>query len=289
MTTTIKNIQTNEKNQTQSSEVPNVITQRNKHRSRSDKYLVVTSEDLLKMFEEKGFTWKLIAQERSRKQEYKGYGTHLIALEAPTFQFADADLQKEVKPMIYMKNSYHGRTSLVLDLGLFRFYCSNGLFLGNLIERKKLIHRDWNKDKVDEVVKDMEKLYNEKVAPLIKSMMTYEMSQEQQLEFARLALAKRLSDCPNFINGSHEKLLTTLSYRQDDEGNSLWKVFQRVQENLGLNFRGNPVEISYTILSKDKDGNEEKIQKIVQKTSSIKKVTEMNQWLFETARQIVEG
>jgi len=288
MTTTINNQQINAK-ETQTSEVPNVITQRNKHRSRSDKYLVVTSEDLLKMFEEQGFTWRLVAQERSRKQEYKGYGTHLIALEAPTFQFADVDLQKEVKPMIYMKNSYHGRTSLVLDLGLFRFYCSNGLFLGNLIERKKLIHRDWNKDKVAEVVKDMERLYNERVAPLIKSMMTYEMSQDQQLEFARLALEKRLSDCPNFIKGSHEKLLTTLSYRQDDEGNSLWKVFQRVQENLGLNFRGNPMEISYTILSKDKDGNDQEIQKIVQKTTSIKKVTEMNQWLFDCARQIVEG
>lgn len=288
MTTTIQTIE-NTNQQTQTSEVPAVITQRQKHRSRSDKYLVITSIDVLKMFEEMGFTWKLVAQEKSRKQEYKGYGTHLIALEAPTFQFDDVDLQKEGKPMIYMKNSYNGRSALVLDLGFFRFYCSNGLFLGNLIERKRLIHRDWNKDEVNKVVEDMKRIYNEKVAPLIKSMMTYEMSQEQQLEFARLALAQRLSDCPNFVKGSHEKLLTCLSNRQDDHGNSLWKVYQRVQENLGLNFRGNPMDISYTILSKDKEGVEKEITKIVKQTASIKKVTEMNQWLFETARKIVEG
>ena len=158
--------------------------------------------------------------------------------------------------------------------------------LGNLIERKKLIHRDWNQDEVEKVVQDMLNIYENQVAPFIRSMKEFEMTPEQQNEFARLALAKRLDDCPTYLEGEHAKLLT--SYRSEDDGNSLWKVLQRVQENLGLNYRGNPVEISYSYKSKDKEGNEETKTRTVQQTVSIKKVSELNGWLFDAAREFMK-
>jgi len=269
----------------QTSEVPNVITQRNAHKSRSARYSVVTTEDVLKMFEAEGFTWRLVAQEKSRKQEYKGFGTHLIALEHPALKFDDEGLAMEISPMIYLKNSYHGRSRLVLDFGIFRFYCMNGCMLGNLIERLTLIHRNLNQAKIKETVDKMKDTYKNQVAPFILSLKERQLTPEQQLEFARLALAKRMESNPGYLHGEHAKLLAV--NRPEDEGNSLWIVLQRVQENLGLNFRGIPVDISYSYLSKDKDGNEVVKTRKVQKTANIQAVTEMNKWLFDTAKDIL--
>lgn len=256
----------------------NVLTQTQAHPSRSSKYSVVTSMNVIKMFEDAGFTWKLVRQEKCRGH-YANYGTHLIALEHPEIRFSDEALNKEIIPRLFFSNSYHGRTRLKLDLGIFRTYCENGLFIGTMLETFSKKHIGITPDKMPQVVLEMKRVFAEKVVPLVTTLMEKEMTESQQLAFAKAVLAERLSDNDSYIGGEHEKLL--IGHRDEDKGNSTWKVLNRVQENLGLNFRSSPVEIQYRYQSQDENGLSIIKERKVSKLSNIQQVTYLNKYLFD--------
>ena len=280
--------QQNTKEQTQQPTLADlVISQRSAHKSRSSQYSVITSEDVLKMFEAEGFTYRMISQEKPRKETYKGFGTHLIALESSKLVFEDPTLSMEIQPRIYLKNSYHGRTSFTLDLGLYRVYCRNGLILGTQFKSIQLRHIRLNQAIIKETVAQIENEYKNRVVPLLKALKQTEMSKEDQNLFAEMALKLRMRSCKTYVRGEHEQLL--ISNRSEDNGNGMWEVLQRVQENLGLNFRGNVRDVSYTYLSKDKNGVDEEKTRKVQETMSIKQVTEMNKELFDLAQWFLDG
>jgi len=267
----------------QTDQVPGILTQTLAHPSRSSKYSVVTSMNVIKMFEDAGFIWKLVRQENCRKH-YAGFGTHLIALEHPDIRFEDKELDKEIIPRLFFLNSYHGRTPLKLDLGIFRTYCENGLFIGAMLETFSKKHIGITQESIPQVVLEMKKVFSEKVVPLVGSLMENELSESTQLEFAKAALAERLRSNEAYIGGQYEKLL--ISHRDEDKGNSTWRVLNRVQENLGLNFRGSPVEVMYSYTAKDENGQSLVKERKVSKISNIQEVTHLNKYLFEKVMEI---
>lgn len=261
------------------SELPKILTQDKAHPSRSEKYSLVKTMDVLKVFENAGFIWKLVSQEKCRGH-YAGYGTHLVALEHPEIVFQDAELDREIKPRLYLKNSYHGRSRLMLDLGIFRMYCQNGLFVGMMIQSFRKKHIGIDAEDMAQVILEMREAFNEKVVPMIGTLMVTDLSEETQVAFAKAALAQRMSTHDSFLGGEHEKLL--IAHREEDKGNSAWKVLNRVQENLGLNFRAAPVEVMYRYMAKDKDGNQQVKERKVSKLGRIDEVSRMNKVLFDT-------
>lgn len=266
-------------NDAQVRELPRILMQDKAHHSRSERYSLVKTMDVLNVFENAGFTWQLVSQEKCRG-EYAGYGTHLVALEHPEIVFQDTTLAREIKPRLYLKNSYHGRSRLMLDLGIFRMYCQNGLFVGTMIQSFRARHIGINADDLAQVILDMRKAFGETVIPMIGRLMEVEMSEDAQLMFAKAALAERMIANEGYIGGEHEKLLIT--HRDEDKGNTAWKVLNRVQENLGLNFRPAPVEVKYSIFSKDENGNTQTKERRVGKVTRLKEVTRMNKYLFDT-------
>lgn len=234
--------------------------------------------DVIKKFEDSGFNWSLVSQEKCRGAR-AGFGTHLVALEHPEIGFSDSELIKEIKPRIYLKNSYHGGSRFTLDLGIFRMYCQNGLFVGLLLESFRKKHVGISSADVSTAVIEMKRAMNETLIPMIHGLIETEMSEEAQLAYAKEVLAQRLRDNEDFIAGEHEKLLTV--NRPEDKGNSMWRVLNRVQENLGLNFRGSPVKVKYRYMAVDKDGNNQVKERKVSTIGRIDEVTNLNKMLFE--------
>lgn len=258
--------------------LPLILTQEQAHHSLSDRYSLVKTADVIKVFQNAGFNWTLVSQEKCRGG-YAGYGTHLVALEHPDIVFTDSTLDREIKPRLYLRNSYHGRSRLALDLGVFRAYCANGLFIGTMIQSFRTRHVGLDKKDLNQVVLDMKKAFGETVLPTIERLMQTQLSDEEQLQFAKMALAERMISNEGYIGGEHEKLLTV--HRNEDKSNTAWSVLNRVQENLGLNFRPAPVDINYRILSKDKEGNTVTKERKMGKIGRLKEVTRMNQYLFD--------
>jgi hypothetical protein len=263
---------------TEISDVPNILTQDKAHPARSPRYSLIKTIDVLKSFQESGFNYSLISQERCRNGR-AGFGTHLVALEHPEIGFRDRELDKEIKPRLYLKNSYHGGSRFMLDLGIFRMYCQNGLFVGLLLESFRKKHIGLDSSNIKQAVVDMKRALNETLIPMVHGLMETEMSEGAQVMFAKAALAERLRDNEDYIDGEFEKLLVV--HRPEDKGNSAWKVLNRVQENLGLNFRNAPVDVKYRYMAKDKDGNNQVKERKVAKIGRIDEVTHINKALFD--------
>jgi len=263
-------------------EIPNVITQRKAHPIRSDKYSVVTTEDIIKqLMEDAGLVWKKVAEENNTSK-YKGYGTHLVRCTHPDFSLGNDELNRELIPQLYIKNSYHGRTKFEMHVGLFRVFCMNGLILGNQFQTIKIKHIGLTVDEIKAEVEKMKAVFTGEVAPFILSLKEKKLTDAQQLEFAEAALRERVRLNANFIRGINTQDLLT-SVRSEDEGAAIWEVLQRVQDNLGLNFRSSPVEVRYEYLAKDKDGNDITKERKVSKLKNIQEVTYMNKFLFDLA------
>jgi hypothetical protein len=263
-------------------EIPNVITQRKAHPIRSEKYSVVTTEDIIKqLMEEAGLVWEKVAEENNTSK-YKGFGTHLVRCTHPDFSLGRDDLNRELIPQLYIKNSYHGRTKFEMHVGLFRVFCMNGLILGNKFQTIKIKHIGLTVEEIRAEVEKMKEIFTGEVAPFILSLKEKKLTDAQQLEFAEAALRERVRLNANFIRGVNTQDLLT-SVRSEDEGAALWEVLQRVQDNLGLNFRSSPVEIRYEYMAKDKDENDVIKERKVSKLKNIQEVTYMNKFLFDLA------
>lgn len=268
-------------------EIPNVITQRKAHPIRSEKYSVVTTEDIIKqLMEEAGLVWEKVAEENNTSK-YKGYGTHLVRCTHPDFSLGRDDLNRELIPQLYIKNSYHGRTKFEMHVGLFRVFCMNGLILGNKFQTIRIKHIGLTVDEIRAEVEKMKEIFTGEVAPFILSLKEKKLTDAQQLEFAETALRERVRLNANFIRGVNTQDLLT-SVRSEDEGAALWEVLQRVQDNLGLNFRSSPVEIRYEYMAKDKDKNDVIKERKVSKLKNIQEVTYMNKFLFDLATKYLK-
>lgn len=265
-----------------------VITQRERHPVRTEAYSVITTDDIIKQLMEgvEGITWTKVAEENNT-QKYKGFGTHLVRLTHPDFTLGRDDLNRELIPQLYIKNSYHGRKMFEIHLGLFRVFCMNGLILGNKFKTIKIKHIGLTAEEVQAEVAKMKDLFTGEVAPLILALKEKKLTDKQQLEFAEAALRERVRLNANFIRGVNTQDLLT-SVRKEDEGAAIWEVLQRVQDNLGLNFRTSPVEIRYEYMAKDKDGNDEVKERKVSKLKNIQEVTYMNKFLFDLAEKYLQ-
>jgi hypothetical protein len=281
--------QSAEMNQSEKLEVATVLNQTQRHPIRSPKYSVVTTGNVLEqLMEETGLTWEKVAEENNRETSgFKGFGTHLIRCTIPGFSLGQDDLNKELIPQLYIKNSYHGRTKFEMHIGLFRVFCMNGLILGNRFYTKKIKHIGLTAAEVQAEVEKVKEIFTGEIAPFILALKETKLTEEQQLEFAEAALKERVRSNENFIRGVNTKDLLT-SVRVEDDGAAIWEVLQRVQDNLELNFRVNPdIEIRYEYLAEDKHKNKVIKERKVSRLKNIQEVTYMNQYLFDLAKEFL--
>lgn len=155
------------------------------------------------------------------KQVYKKY--------LATYTNPSLPVVKEGKFTLLQTNSKDGTTALVFDLGFFRFACENGLIIGSsLFDKIRILHKGEGLDKVQDVIGQALNLFPQ-VAKTIENMQRTVLSFSQAEEFAAKAIELRLGK-------EAEKTFSPIDVlkanRESDAGNSLWKVLNRVQENL---------------------------------------------------------
>jgi len=188
----------------------------------SEKYVFLPTAEILDMFA--GRKWMPIGgrQAKTRKPERQGFQKHLIRLRKEEFDFKVGNLI----PEIILKNSHDRSSSLDFLLGLFNVVCENGLIIERL--RFEALHiRHIN---VDEQI----------VAQAIETTMnSFDMIGGDIIRYQQIELTE--NDKNQFAFDAHrmfkirkevlpKQLLQT--HRQADENNSLWSVFNVVQENL---------------------------------------------------------
>lgn len=161
--------------------------------------------------------------EKVRFSRDKVYGKHLITLTHPMNLLKSKD--EQVK--IHVLNSHNGSCAAKVYLGVFRLVCSNGLMVGSsLFQSPKVIHSGNNALKFLEAFQytqsQAEILQNE-----ISKLKSIKLTDAQIHHFTRSALLLKYKDLDGF-----NTFELFQARRGADIENTLWNVFNRVQESL---------------------------------------------------------
>ena len=139
---------------------------------------------------------------------------------------------------IELFNSHNRSKKFMLAMGYFKFACSNGLLVATgPAESIRTRHR-FSDNRMDAIMDQTIELSNRfpKVLEIIEGFKSRQLTESEQRSFAEYAIKGRylyrqtLPKSFGDIDKMSNLLLTPR--RKEDEGNSAWEVFNRVQENV---------------------------------------------------------
>jgi hypothetical protein len=195
----------------------------------SDKYGFFNTGTVLKTLEQEGYAVIKAHQDRAQSRDPR-FVRHMVSLAHTDALDGMRNLVVgEAIPTINLINSHNGRTKFIVTSGLFRLVCSNGLMIADKgqAEQAKLRHAT---SLVDQVIARMRDAADRvtKVTQQIVDWRNIELTQAEMDDYARRAALLRFGEAG--AGYDVESILNTR--RVEDEGRSLWRVMNRVQENL---------------------------------------------------------
>ena len=196
----------------------------------TEKYTHIPTEKVIDDMELLGWGVVDVKQVKARTQKTQGVQKHLVV-----FRNNDVVINGEdgdtVFPQIVMTNSHDGKNCFQFTAGLFRMVCENGLVISDTqFDDIKMRHMGYTFEDLQVLIKDIvEKL------PLtvdsMNKMKEVELEEEQMFNLAKSFLDIRVEGTQNtYDNQAIEDVLNV--QRKADEGNMLWEVFNRIQENI---------------------------------------------------------
>lgn len=198
------------------------------HHERAASYSYVPTYRVLNDLRDKGWQVFEVSQQRSRKEDRDPYTKHMLRMR-PAGRMSPINLDEGI-PEVCVVNAHDGTAAYHLYAGFFRYACSNGLIIGQGFSAFKVRHtqadvtRKLVRENAEELVVDE----FPKLVTQVDEMKQLTLDTERQYEMARQALKLRYGDALPPFNAEmllHER-------REQDRGDSLWRVFNRIQENL---------------------------------------------------------
>ncbi|WP_061285982.1 DUF932 domain-containing protein [Leptospira interrogans] len=206
----------------------------------SKKYLQIKTSDVLSLFLDLGWEIQSANAVPVRNQKNHGFQKHMIILEHPTMIFED-----EGKLNVVIYNSHNRSNSLEIFYGFLRFACSNQLLIRNLRNgnQKSFRHNKANLDGIKEWVVEILFGFNDLQGD-IRFLQAKVLNPSQIKEFANTALDFRFqSDLREYRRYLVESILRVR--RTEDNGNTAWKVLNRVQETITKGLASYPDKNKY--------------------------------------------
>jgi hypothetical protein len=207
----------------------------------SSKYSFTTTSEIIDILD--GMGWHVHSAKQQKRRTDIDTAKHMLRFKNPAF---DRSGLGEISPEVLLVNSHDRSSAIQFHLGLFRLICSNGLVVADSsLSKMSYRHLNLNFDEVKEGIATLV----ENVPNVLDSMERYDsiiLGEQEQIEFVRKAMALRYPefyfDTPELrdkkvLNKSliddsivYDEILSAV--RPGDEGNSLWKVYNRVQEKV---------------------------------------------------------
>ena len=197
------------------------------HDSRSDRYAYIPTSEVLQGLRNEGLMPFFAAQATSRIEGKTAFTKHMIRLR----HVNDINKQDGANEVILV-NSHDGSSAYQLLAGYLRFVCQNGMVAGDIVENHKVRHTgSVQNDVIDVAYKVLDDL--KMVDESREGMMATTLNSAEQNILAKAALGLRFGYTENGELASPVAEWKALSpNRTADQGNDLWRTFNRVQENL---------------------------------------------------------
>ena len=244
----------------------------------SDKYVMATTIDVINDMEKLGW-YPVEAKQCKMRKNSKGVRSfHMIAFQNQSLKIVNGT-EVEAYPRIILTNSHDGFSSFKFMCGIFRLVCSNGLIVADEEYANLAIrHINYTFEELRDTINTVIAKLPDKLNSLNK-MRTINLSENEAKEFARKAIKIRKGfKVDDNLDIDDETLTDILKpTRNEDNGNSLWNVFNVVQEKI---IKGN---FNYS----DGQKKTRKMRKIVSPIKDIKINTELfniaNSYIKEAA------
>ena len=203
----------------------------------SEKYTVANTYTVIQDMEKLG--WKVVraAQRRATKKSSGRFSYHMVALQNPdikiTKQVDEGEEIVECFPQIILTNSHDGLSCFQFRVGLYRCICSNGLVISDAeLSEFKIRHIYYSFENLRAVVGRILAALPSKVERM-SQMSNVLLSEDQKLDFAKKALSIRKGVKEEELQADEETYKDLLTpVRKEDEGSSLWNVYNVLQEKI---------------------------------------------------------
>lgn len=190
--------------------------------SRSDKYQIVPTIDVLNVLRSDGFEPFEVRQTRARTKYASERTRHMVRLRHPDMVSAKGDT-----PEIILLNSHDGSSSFQLVAGFFRFICLNGMMLGDKAGEVRIRHTGNVVEEVlagaHEILENLDMVYER-----VDQFRSISLNDEELGLFAQAVVGMRWGDRAPLRNTAE----ILMPRRYEDAGTSLWNALNCAQENL---------------------------------------------------------
>lgn len=241
----------------------------------STKYAFANTETVIDDLDKLG--WKVVDCKQQRANKKGGVRSfHMVVFQNPKVFIANGN-KVECYPRIILTNSHDGFNSFKFMVGLFRLVCSNGLVIATQkFADISIRHMGYTKEELLKVVaKAMEAV--EANISIMNAMSHTTLTEEQKNSLATAALRIREKQEENYVAPAEviEDILTPT--RAEDEGDSLWHVFNVLQEKI---IKGN-----YNMFSIKNPKKKRKARAI----TGVARDLEINQSFFKVASEYAQA
>lgn len=237
-----------------------ITTRDEKLETLSERYKLVPTKLIADKFKSMGFVVDNYSEVRVRKNSRQGFQKHQVRLSNPNLM---STVHPDVKLQLIVTNSHDGLSSFVLQLGFFRFVCSNGLVVGETFEKIRLRHTGMIIEEIDQAVERIVAQIK-KLDDSITKMKTKVLTADEKTKFLEAAVKLR-----NKKMNASDIVIPVL--REEDSTDDVFTFYNRVQESL---IRGGT---EYT----NSLGRTRQLRAV----SNINRLNEINQGLFDIALQ----
>jgi hypothetical protein len=194
------------------------------------RYKFTPTTEVISHMNDLGFQLTSAKQSATKSELRQNYGTHIVQFQHPDLSIKGSDGKLEAKPTVVLVNSHDGVMPIKFEMGMFRLVCSNGLMIkdqdfGGFRERHTKLDFQSIKNLISEKIDSMNTVVGK-----ISKWNGVEMTAGQRSAFAIEALALRLNSDRQAEDYEINEILS--ARRNEDLPNTLWHVFNRVQENM---------------------------------------------------------
>jgi len=188
----------------------------------SEKYAFIPTIEVIDMFRSNGWYPVEAKENYVRVSHNQGYQKHLIRFR----HIGDFLSEKEEAIEIVLTNSHNRTSSFIVQAGIFRFICGNGLVVANnIFEKTAIRHIGFKEVAVRESIKKIV-ANTDNINKKLNLYKQIELNPNEEISLAKAA--KEIRFKPYQEVDVYELLKP---HRKEDNANDLWTVFNKIQEN----------------------------------------------------------
>jgi hypothetical protein len=202
----------------------------------SERYEFIPTSKVIDFMAENSWFPVEAKEVRVRKEENNGYQKHIVRFRHPEISFNEVNGDRNLVDIL-LTNSHNGTSSFKFQVGVFRLVCSNGLVIQT---------QDFGSERVRHFSSEDENKFQEKLeetlailidripmtVDIISKMQQSVINDQQVGEMALKAAEIKFQDRVKNINTDQLVKELIPANREEDEGNNVWVVFNRLQEKL---------------------------------------------------------